>query len=59
MKNTRTEVAFEKIAEEAIREAEAVRCPFSAFAEGMKTIAQMCKERADLAAEESRAHEED
>lgn len=44
---------FEKIAADAIRRAEAVKCSFEAFVRGLRSILIDVKERLDLAESEA------
>jgi len=48
---------FEEIAEDAVRAAEKVECPFSEFIEGLDIIRRTVTERLALATDEHRANE--
>jgi len=48
---------FEKIAQEVVRKAEAVKCPFRDFVEGLRSILIDVRERLEIAEDELRAKE--
>lgn len=52
---TLTPDPFEKIAADAVREAERVKCPFSVFVEGLRTIGSEIRERLRTAEDELHA----
>ena len=51
------EETFEKIAQEAVEQAERVECPFLDFKKGLRTMLGIVKERYEQACEEARSHE--
>lgn len=48
---------FQKIARDAIKQAEGVVCPFATFVEGLEEMQRIIKERLELARDELKNYE--